>query len=100
MNVKVVSAVCCVSDPLVADMWTAKFPGVFELQKRFTVPEPVIGAIPLHDRPGATREKDTVPVKPFIPITVIVEPAVEPAFAITAEAETEKSAKLKVAVVG
>src|SRR5712692_6298481 len=80
-------------EPLVPVMFTEKDPGVAEEHERLAVPELVTldGVIPQVSPEGMVSVSLTLPVKPFRPVTVIIEVADWPTLAGDGEvAEMEK----------
>jgi len=92
----------CVREPLVPVIVTMKAVATVEVQDRVAPPEPdtVAGVIVPQRRPeaGWLFDRDTVPVKPFWPVTVIVEIAEDPTTLAGELTAIAKSTKLNVAV--
>jgi hypothetical protein len=81
---------------------TVNVPDVAELQDSVAVPELVmlLGVIAPQVRPAGTVSVSvTVPVKPFIPFTVIVDVSEDPTVPVADVAVIVKSVTVKVAVV-
>jgi hypothetical protein len=86
----------CVREPLVPITVSVYVPPAFALQETVAVPDPVkvVGLIVPHVSPDGTLSvRETVPVKPFSDVIVMVEVADWPALtAAGVEAVTVKSA--------